>query len=129
MIHVRAMANRVTQQVNPNITGLWVRSTGGYTTAADGTRTATTYSQIVQMQVQAMSGRDLAHTDGLNIQGVLRSVVMWGDVQGVVRADQKGGDVLQFAETLTGPVRNWLVVSVMETWPTWARVIVALQNP
>ena len=129
MIHVRAMANRLIQQVNQDIVGTWVRSTGGYTTAADGTRTPETYSKGVLMQVQAMTGKDLAHVDGLGIQGVMRSVVMWGDVQGIVRADQKGGDVLQFAERMGGPVRNWLVVSVMETWPTWARVIVALQNP
>ena len=129
MINVRALANAAVQQVNPNITGAWVQSTGGYTTNADGSRVAATTSTSVQMQVQATSGKDLAHTDGLNVQGVLRTVVMYGNVQGVVRADQQGGDVLQFPEVPGGPTRNWRVVSVMETWPTWARVIVALQNP
>jgi hypothetical protein len=128
-VNLRGLVNAAIQRVNPNIAGTWVQSTGGYTTNADGSRTPTTVSSSVQLQVQATSGKDLAHTDGLNIQGVMRTVVMYGNVQGVVRADQQGGDILQFPEVPGGAVRNWRVVSVMETWPTWARVIVALQNP
>lgn len=67
--------------------------------------------------------------DALNIEGVARSVHMVGNVQGVVRADQKGGDILQFPEMPGGTVRNWRVVSVMETWPTYSRVLAILQNP
>ena len=127
MINVRALANTVTQRVNPNIWGDWIQSAGGYTTDAAGKRTPVTYTQTVEMQVQGLAGKDLAHTDGLNIQGVLRSVIMYGNVQGVVRSAQRGGDVLQFPEVPNGAVMSWRVVSVMETWPTWARVIVALQ--
>lgn len=129
MINIRAMANSVAQTVNPDVLGVWVQSIGGYVTNADGSRTPNTNSVTVRMQVQALNAKDLALTDGLNLQGVLRSVVMDGQPQGVARADQQGGDVLQFAEVPSGPVRNWRVVGVTETWATWSRVVVALQNP
>jgi len=87
----------------------------------------TTTSTTVPAQVQALSASDMAHTDGLNIEGVKRTVIMYGNVQGVVRTDQKGGDMLQFPEIPSGSVKNWRVVSVVETWPTWARVVVVLQ--
>ena len=124
---VRAIVNRFTQSVNPNMTVTWVQSTG-YTTDAAGNRTPTTTSTTVQAQVQGLTAPDLRHMDGLNIQGVLRSVHLFGNVQGVVRIDQQGGDILQFPEVPNGPTRNWRVVQVMETWATWCRVIVALQS-
>lgn len=129
MINVRALANTAIQGVNPNISIDWVRSIGGYTTNADFTRTPVTTTTTVQGNVQGLSGQDLKHVEGLNIQGVFRSVHLYGDVQGVVRADQKGGDILQFPETPGAAFKSWRVISVMETWPTWCRVLVCLQNP
>jgi len=126
MINVRGLANRVVQNVNPNTSVVWVQS-AGYTTDAAGHRVPTTTSTTVPAQVQALSASDMAHTDGLNIEGVKRTVIMYGNVQGVVRTDQKGGDMLQFPEIPSGSVKNWRVVSVVETWPTWARVVVVLQ--
>lgn len=128
MMNLRAIANSAVQGINPNITATWIQSTGGYVTAADGTRTVITASRAIQVQVQPLSSGDLAHTDGLNLQGVLRSAHLYGQAAGVVRADQKGGDILQFPESVGGPLRNWRVVTQMEAWPTWARVIVQMQN-
>lgn len=124
---VRAIANGLTQAVNPNTSVTWVQASG-YTTDAAGNRTPTTTSTTVQAQVQGLTASDLRHVDGLNIQGVMRSVHLFGNVQGVVRIDQQGGDILQFPEVPGGTVRNWRVVQVMETWATWCRVIVALQS-
>lgn len=101
--------------VNPEILGVWRRSTG-YTTFSDGTQVPTYADTTVPMQVQALSGKDLKHTDFLNMQGVKRSVYLYGDVQGVVKPDVKGGDILQFPETRGGANRDWLVVVVFETW-------------
>lgn len=127
MINLRALANTTIQSINPNISVTWVQA-NGYTTNADFSRTPTTIITTVQANVQGLSGRDLQHVEGLNIQGVMRSVHLYGNVQGVVRADQKGGDILQFPEVPGGPVKDWRVISVMETWPTWARVLVCLQS-
>lgn len=112
--------------VSPQISVVWQQSTG-YTTSAAGTRTPTFTTQTVQAQVQGLAASDLRHIDGLNIQGEKRSVHLYGNVQGAVRADQQGGDILQFPEVPNGAVRNWRVINVMETWPTWCRVIVVLQ--
>lgn len=126
MINVRGLANAAIQAVNTNQTIGWVQSSG-YTTDAAGHRTPSSTTTSIEAQVQATSAGDLKHIDGLNIQGVMRSVYMYGNVQGVVRADQKGGDILQFPEVPGGSSKNWRVVSVVETWPTWAKVIVVLQ--
>jgi hypothetical protein len=127
MINVRALANQAIQTVNPDTDIVLVRSTG-YTTDANYRRQPTTVTQNVKGNVQGLSAKDLQHVDGLNIEGVLRSVHLYGNVQGVVRPNDAGGDVLRFPEVLGGPVRDWRVVSVLETWATWCRVVVALQN-
>ena len=126
-MNLRQLANGVTQNINPNISATWIQSTG-YTTAVDGKRTPITSSSTIQIQAQGLSASDMRHVDALNIEGVVRSVHMYGNVQGVVRADQKGGDILQFPEIPGGTVKNWLIVQVMETWPEWSRVLVVLQK-
>jgi len=125
MIDVHALANRSASLVNPNASIAWVRSTG-YITAADGSRAPVVTSTTLVGQVQGLTSEDLRQTDGLNISGIKRSVILRGDVQALVRANGTGGDVLQFADA-SGVVRDWLVVSVQETWPTWCRVIVVQQ--
>lgn len=125
-MNLRALANPFTQIVNDNLQIPWIQSTG-YTTDINGKRTPTTTTITAPGQVQALSASDLRHVDELNITGILRSVYWYGNVQGIVRADQQGGDILQFPEVPGGPVRNWLVTTVVETWPSWSHVIVTLQ--
>lgn len=123
---IRGLANSFTTLVNDNLTINWVQATG-YTTDSAGHRLPTTTTSSVQAQVQGVSGEDLKHIDGLNIQGVFRSVHMFGNVQGIERSKQRGGDVLQFPEVPGGSNVDWRVVSVMETWSEWARVLVVMQ--
>ena len=125
-MNLRGIANGVASVINPNI-AITLISSSGYTTDAAGHRTPLTTSTSLTGQVQAMSGDDLKHIDGLNIQGVFRSVYLYGNIQGVVRADGKGGDTLRFPQVPGGVTQDWLVVQVMESWPDWARVIVCLQ--
>lgn len=124
---LRSIVNGAIQGINRDTVVTWVQSSG-YTTAPDGKRTPTQTSTPVCANVQALSGTDLRHMDGLNMQGVMRSVYLYGDVEGIVRANGKGGDILQFPMTPGGTVQNWLVTQVMETWSSWCRVIVTLQN-
>jgi hypothetical protein len=127
-VKLRAIVNGAIQGINQDQQITLVQS-GGYTTEPDGTRTPTQTTKAVRANIQALSGSDLRHVDGLNIQGVMRSVYLFGDVEGIVRTDNKGGDILQFPEVPGGAVRDWLVTQVMETWSKWCRVIVTLQNP
>ncbi len=126
-MNLRHTVNALTQTINPNISAVLIRSSGGYTTDATGHRTPVVTSFQVKAQVQGLSAREIAHLDGLNIQGVMRGVYLYGDIEGVVRTDQKGGDTLQFRETLTGQMRTWRVVQVLETWPDWCKVVVVMQ--
>jgi hypothetical protein len=127
-VNLRGIVNGAIQGINSDSVVMWVQNSG-YTTAADGTRTPNQTSTTVSANVQALSGTDLRHIDGLNMQGVMRSVYLYGDVEGIVRANGQGGDILQFPMAPGGIAQNWLVTQVMESWPTWCRVIVTLQNP
>jgi len=97
--------------VNPMISATWQQSDGTYTTSASGQRTPNyTTTGNVQLQVQALSARDLAHLDGLNIQNVTRKVWANGSLQGVNRTTGQGGDLLTFNGS------TYLVTIVFETW-------------
>lgn len=114
--------------VNPDITAMFQRSTGN-TVSAAGKQVPTYATAVpVQIQAQATDGDDLKHIEALNIQGVFRAVYMYGNTQGVVRPNQKGGDLLQFEQTPGSGQQTWLVVKVTETWPDWSRVLVCLQQ-
>jgi hypothetical protein len=127
-MNLRLLANTNTQNINPNISATWKHSSG-YTNNADYTRTPTYTTTTVKVQVQAMTAEDLKHIQELNIEGVVRSVYIYGNLQGIVRADKMGGDILDFVEVPSGPTQSWKVVKVVETWPDWAHVIVCMLNP
>jgi hypothetical protein len=118
--------------VNPDIVGVWRESIGIETDPTTG-RPIPAYTDHpgVRMQVQALTGKDLKHEAFNAMQGVKRAVYVDGNVQGVVRPDGTGGDILVFPMTRGGPKRAWLVVVVLETWTPdstgWCKVGVVLQ--
>ncbi len=113
-------------EINPDISATWQQSTG-YTTDAAGNRTPTYNTQNVTIQVQALSGDDLQVLGYYQMEGVYRCVYMYGDVVGLVRADEKGGDLLTFAQDPSKAPQVWKVVKVFETWRDWCRLAVCLQ--
>lgn len=126
-MNLHAIVRGAITTVNPDTTAGYQKATG-YTTSAAGKRTPAYAASVdVPAQVQAAGGSDLEHTEYLNIAGVYRAVYMYGNTQGVVRPDAKGGDLLSFAQVPGGTVQTWLVIKVDETWPDWCRVIVCLQ--
>lgn len=128
MINLRAIANAGIQVINPNVIGTFYRSTGYTVNAAKKQVPNYAAAVNVQLQVQAVSGDALRHLEELNIQGVVRSVHMYGNAQGVVRPTQQGGDLLFFQDVPGGTYHVWKVVQVLETWPTWSHVIVNMQS-
>ena len=124
-MNLRGMVNGVTCSVNPNIPATLKRS-AGYVTDVAGKRTPQFQELTGTIQVQPMSTGDLQHAEFLNLQGVLRAVYIHGNWAGVVRGETKGGDVLIFSEA--GENKTWHVVSVVEAWPDWTKVIVCLQT-
>ena len=120
---LRGLANGVTAAVNPNKT-VTVRRSTGYTIGA-GRKQVPAYADPVTgpAQIQALDANDIKQLDGLNIQGTVRAIYLRGVLAGVVRPDGTGGDLVEIgAET-------WLVVKVLEGWPTWTKAAIVLQMP
>jgi len=119
---LRGIANGVTTAVNPNKTVTVLRSTG-YTIGA-GRKQVPSYAAPVSGpgQIQALDANDIKQLDGLNIQGTIRAIYLRGALAGVVRPDGTGGDLVQ----IDG--QNWLVVKVLEGWPTWTKAAIVLQG-
>lgn len=125
-MNLHAIVSPAIALINPFQT-VTIRAATGYATNADGTRTPSYAAPVtVQAQKQDLSQKDIEHMSALNIQGQLSKFYMNGTLAGLVRVDQKGGDLITDA---TG--RVWLVVSVPEDWSDnsgWVAVIAALQN-
>ena len=64
----------------------------------------------------------------MNIQGERRKIYLNGNWNGLVRADKKGGDLMQFPEYPGGPVRTWKVAMALEQWPDWTTLALTLQT-
>lgn len=80
----------------------------------------------VSMQVQPLTYDDIKLLDSLNIQGVRRKIYLNGHLDGLVRSQDKGGDIITLT---TGPNAGvYLVALVSEAWPDWACVFCTLQN-
>jgi hypothetical protein len=122
-MELRGLVNGVTSTVNPNQI-VAVRRSTGYTIGA-GQRQIPSYAPDVTgpAQIQALTGSDLRHLDGLNIQGTLKAIYLRGKLAGVVQPKQKGGDLI----IICGEV--WLVVQVLENWPTWTKAAIQYQGP
>ena len=80
--------------VNPFIP-LSIRVSTGSTTEDDGSRTPS-YAPAVTApgQVQALTFRDIQQLDGLNLQGTRRAIYVNGRVEGLVRVENRGGDLV-----------------------------------
>lgn len=131
-MNLHSIVRPAINSVNPDISGIWQESTG-FTNVPGGKPVPeyTTHAGV-RMQVQALTGKDLMHTNFASMQGVKRAVYVQGNVQGVVRPDGTGGDLLLFPADRGGPRRTWLVVAVLETWTPdsagWCKVGVILQT-
>lgn len=116
--------------VNPDIIASFVKSTGNALSPSGKAVPKYAAAVSVKIQVQPMSSGDtaLAQANMINMQGVMRTIFMYGDTQGIVRPSQQGGDLLKFSRIPNGPVSTWLVVGVLETWPTFCKVVACLQQ-
>lgn len=126
---LRGIANSVSASVNPNKTVTVLRS-DGFTVGA-GARQVPKYAAPVTgpAQIQALDANDIKQLDGLNIQGTTRAIYLRGVLAGVVRPDEKGGDLIQIKDPVSGAVlETWLVVKVLEGWPTWTKAAIVRQE-
>lgn len=118
--------------VNPPVTAQLKVSLGSSKGADYGSTPTYAAAVPVDAQVQALQFRDIQQIEGLNLQGTRRAIYLRGDVEGLVRANNRGGDLITMPD---GTV--WLVAMVLEAWlqntadpdePGWVKVAVTLQN-
>lgn len=125
-MNIRQVANSATSLVNPNTLGTIFISTG-FTIAPDRKQIPTyAPARDVLMQVQALTEKDVFHTQGLNIAGSTHTIYVNGRLDGLVRRDNKGGDIIEWPK---GSGRKFLVTALLEDWPDWCKVAVTLQQP
>jgi hypothetical protein len=110
--------------VNPRISCLYKASTG-YTYDAAGAQVPAYAAPVtVLARFQPMTSDDLKMVDAVDQQRNRTKVYLFGESDGVVRSQLKGGDII------TDPQNNvWLVSQPMEQWAQdWCSVAVTLQN-
>lgn len=121
-MNLHGIVSNAIGMVNPFIRADLLRSTG-YITQPDGSRTPTyTALRNIRIQVQGLTNDELKQIEGLNIQASKNAVYLSGDCDVVVRPERIGGDMLKFGG------QTWLVITVLEEWPDWSKVLVVLQN-
>jgi hypothetical protein len=126
-MNLNAIAGPVVSAVNP-----WTPATlslsSGSSTNPDGTQVAK--FQVppipVSAQVQALSFRDIQQIEHLNLQGTRVAIYLNGKIDGLVRVQKKGGDLITIATGAHAGV--YLVAMVLEQWGDWAKVATTLQN-
>jgi len=115
-MNLHGLASNCAGAVNPSVVAT-IRTSTGSTPQADGSLVPTYATATGLVNVQGLSGKDIQHLNGLNIQGVTRKAYVKGDLNGVVRASGQGGDLLTLPD---GTI--WLVATVFESWPDWSAV-------
>lgn len=134
-MNLRALANRSTSRVNPNVAATLKRSTG-YTTGADYARApAYAADEAIVLQVQALTQSELQHLDRLNISNGQASVYANTQLSSVDRPSQSGGDLIVFGTDAATPAplrgQTWLVVALLEGWvgSGWCKAAITSQMP
>lgn len=79
---------------------------------------------VVSGQVQPVGWRDIQMMDGLNLQGTRNKIWFYGRFDGLIRVDNKGGDLVIDGNDV------YLVAMVAEQWGfnEWCSVFATLQN-
>ena len=130
-MNLHAIVSGAIQAVNP-FTQLFIQTSSGYTTGPDGTQ-APTYNDGVSVygDVQALDAGEIQHLDALNIQGRRMKFYINGNIDGIIRISQQGGDLITIVGGGTNPAMLgsiWLTAVVLEYWPDWCSVAAVMQN-
>lgn len=109
--------------VNPP-TLISIRVSTGYTTGPDGKRVPTYAAGVsVWAQSQPLEYNDIQMADSMQIQGERKKIYIPGQISGLVREMNKGGDLVTYPN---GDV--WKVAFISEAWPDWTTAVLTLQD-
>ena len=121
-IDLRSIANTAIQSINPDITVEVWKSTGYV--IGPGLKQIPSYAAPISgpAQIQALSSDELKQMDGLNISGVMKVIYFKGALNGVVKPESKGGDLVKFDG------KTWLITRVLENWEVWTKAVITYQG-
>lgn len=99
-MNLHGIAVGVIQAVNPQVSSVIKVSTGD--TRLPTGKLMPSYRTVVgvPVQVQPMTKDDLHQVEGLNLNGTKKSIYINGRVDGIVRVERKGGDLITPLGTL-----------------------------
>lgn len=103
-----------------------VRRSTGFAQNADFTRVPVYSTRSMLGQVQALTSAELSQLDGMNLQGEKLAIYVNGNLQGVSRPDNAGGDLVTLPD---GSV--WLVVVMLENFSRmvgWTKAAIVRQK-
>lgn len=126
-MNLNAIAAGVISAINP-FTPATLKISNGSTINADGSQVPRYLQPVVPVlaQLQSLTYRDIQQMEGLNLQGDRVAIYLNGEVDGLVRVNNKGGDLITIA---AGPHAGvFLVAMVLEQWNDWCKVAATLQN-
>lgn len=120
-MNLRAITRTISAVINPEKMAT-IKVNSGYTTTRSGDRVPM-YTELYNIgaQVQALTEQDIQHANMLNVGGSTHVIYLSGQLDALVRRDNKGGDLIQVDN------RIYLVTGVPEAWPDWCKVFVTLQ--
>ncbi|WP_200898218.1 hypothetical protein [Xenorhabdus khoisanae] len=122
MINVRGIANSLITTVNPNINAVLLAN-DGYTTTDSGKQIPKYSEHEISVQLQSLSTQDLEHLGVINQQGQLIYAYARGQISAIRRIKQKGSDRMRFAAYGEDEISEWNVTRVVESYPTWVKVL------
>lgn len=124
---LNSLASPLISTVNPKTPAI-VKISAGYETLPSGQRQPKyALPQLQAMaQVQPLTFRDIQQIEGLNLQGIRVGIYLYGKLDGLVRSQGKGGDLVVIPTGVHAG--TYLVALVLEQWPDWVKVAATLQN-
>lgn len=131
-LNLHAVTRAVIPAINPDISGWWYRSKGSVQDDTGRQVAAFQPAVSVQLQVQPPSARDIRFAEFMQLQGVIRTVWMFSNPQGIVRVNQTGNDLLLFPQWAGTLNDAWLVAQPDESWNVdangWTKLFATLQT-
>ena len=126
-MNLHSIVGPVVAAINPWVIGAYQRSLGSVQQTDYSRKPSYAKAVNVQIQMQALSFRDLTQIQGLNQNGEKRAMYISARWEGVSRPESRGGDIVTLP---CGTV--WLVAQVLENWHQtdgWCKVAVVRQMP
>lgn len=123
-MNIFGAASNTVAIINPPVPAL-LHASNGSVENADGSLTPAYVDVAISIRVQAMSSSDLQQVENITQQTDMRAVYIVGDIKGIDRSHQFGGDLLTFYGS------DWLVTQQLEMWGEgrWSKLAVTRQLP